>query len=243
MNLIKTLLSVVAYSVLISPVFAQAKSATKAASKSSSGPSSKIDVVSDAEIALLKTLDTTYQHKSATMKIERVTKMPLLEQEHKANGKLWISGGKLRMELDGEEKTLLVVNKKTLWAVTYPPAEFRDGPVQVYKADSSTKKGQSKNLISLISQGGFLKFFLPTGVEKQANGDVLFFLTPLKDQTDFKRAQVKISSDGKKLLALNYWDDRENEVRMQFKDVKFEKTLDEKLFNYAPPANAQQMNL
>jgi outer membrane lipoprotein-sorting protein len=221
-----------------------AKSTKKSSdSKLASKSASKIEAVSDAEIKILKTLDSTYQKKSASMNVERTTKIALLEQERKANGKLWVSGGQLRMELDGEEKTLLVVNKKNLWAVTFPSAEFKDTPVQVIKADASSKKGRSKNLVALLSQGGFLKFFLPTAVEKQQGGDVMFFLSPRQEQGDIKRAQVRVTAEGKKHLALNYWDDRDNEVKMNFTDVKFEKSFDEKLFNYAPPPNAQLMNL
>src|SRR3989338_5392789 len=100
------------------------------------------------------------------MKVKKTTKIPLLEQERHAKGTLWISNGRLRMELEGAEKSLLVVNKKNLWAITYPPAEFKDAAVQVIRADTSTKKGRSQNFVALLSQGGFLKFFNATAVEK-----------------------------------------------------------------------------
>jgi outer membrane lipoprotein-sorting protein len=198
----------------------------------------KIQSVDIAELNLLKKLDATYQEKNADMKVSKTIKIPLLEQERKAEGSLLISKGRLRMELNGSEKTLLIVNKKHLWAVTYPPAEFKDAAIQVVKADTSTKKGRAQSFVTLFSQGGFLKFFTATAAQKDKNGDVLFFLAPKQEVTDFKRAQVLVSGDGKKLLALNYWDDRDNETRLEFTDVKFEKKIDEKLFNYTPPANA-----
>lgn len=175
------------------------------------------------------------------MSVDKTTKITLLEQEKKAKGHLYISSGKLRMEFEGAEKSTLIVNKKNLWAVTYPPAEFKDAAIQVIHADTSTKKARSKNFVAMLTQGGILKYFNASGAQKE-NGAVLFFLTPKQELTDFKRAQVRVSSDGKKLLALNYWDDRDNETRLEFSDVKFEK-LDAKLFEFTPPTNADVMNL
>lgn len=203
----------------------------------------KLEPISSKEIGLLKTLDANYQKQSAEMKVIKTTKIPLLNQERKLSGYLWISTGRMRMELEGAEKTLLVVNKKNLWAVTYPPAEFKDAAVQVIKADTSTKKGRSQNFVALLSQGGFLKFFNPTGIQKYPDGEVLFYLSPKQELTDFKRAQVRVSKDGKKIIFLNYWDDRDNETRLEFSDVKFQKKILDKLFTFSPPANADVLGI
>lgn len=203
----------------------------------------EIKKVSPRELKLLRTLDATYQAKTAVMKVEKITKIPLLDQERRTSGKIWISAGRLRMELEGPEKSLLVVNKQSLWAVTYPPAEFKDAALQVIKASTATKKGRSQSLIGLLSMGGLLKFFDATAAQTDPSGEVLFFLSPKHEQTDFKRAQARVSADGKKLVALNYWDDRDNETRMIFTEISFVKKLDDKLFTYTPPSNADVMNL
>lgn len=217
--------------------------AGKAAAKTETASASGIKKISDHELKLLKTLDATYQAKNAEMKVEKTTKIPMLDQERKTTGTVWISAGRLRMELDGSEKSLLVVNKQNLWAVTYPAAEFKDAALQVIKANTSTKKGRSQSALSMLTMGGLTKFFDATAAQTEANGDVLFFLSPKQEQTDLRRAQVRVSSDGKKLLGLNYWDDRDNETRMVFSDVKFVNKVDDKLFNYTPPANADVMNM
>lgn len=215
------------------------KAAPKAEAKATSG----IKKITDHELKLLKILDSTYQAKNAEMKVEKTTKIPMLDQERKTTGTVWISAGRLRMELEGSEKSLLVVNKRNLWAITYPPAEFKDAALQVIKADTSTKKGRSQSALSLLIMGGLTKFFDATAAQTEDNGDVLFFLSPKQEQTDLRRAQVRVSSDGKKLLGLNYWDDRDNETRMVFTDVKFVNKVDDKLFNYTPPANADVMTM
>ena len=220
------------------PASAEAKPAAAKEDVPSLKPVSKQDVAS------LKALDQRYQQaKSIEMGVEKVLKLGLLGQERKASGKIWLSGGRVRMELEGAEKSLLVVNKKNLWAVTFPPAEFKDAAIQVIRGDTTTKKGRSQSIVSLLSLGGFLKFFTPTGMQALPSGETIYFLQPQKEQTDFKRAQVKVTKDKKTIQELRYWDERDNETSFEFKDVSFGKKVDEKLFQYDPPANADVMNL
>lgn len=203
----------------------------------------KTEPVAASDLKLLKVLDETFKSKNIEMSVDKVVKIPLLGQERKTHGKLWISSGRVRMTLDGSEKTLLIVNKINIWAVTFPPVEFKDAAIQVIKADAAAKNGKSQNLIAVLSRGGFLKFFVASAVQKEPGGSVVFFLNPRREVTEFKRAQVKISNDGKKLLELNYWDDRDNETRFSFSDFKFDKKPDDKMFIYSPPANAEILNL
>lgn len=203
----------------------------------------KILPVSASELALLKKLDQAYQQKNAKMSVHKTIKVALLEQERKTQGQLWISKGRLRMELDGSEKTLLVVNKKYLWAITYPPAEFKDSALNVVRADVTSKKGQAQNFVALLTQGGLLKFFSATAVQRESGGNVLFFLSPKQDVSDFKRAQVTVSKDGAKLLELSYWDDRDNETHLYFSDISFTSKADEKLFEYVPPPKTDVMTI
>ena len=200
--------------------------------------------ISGKDLDVIKNLDASYQRsKAITMKVDKTLKLGLLNQERKASGKLFLSGGRVRLELDGSEKSLLVVNKQNLWAVTYPPPEFKNAAIQVIKGDTTSKKARSQSMVGLLSSGGFLKFFAPTGVQTSDDGAQVFFLQPRTDQTDFKRAQMTVSKDGKRILQLRYWDDRDNETNFMFSDVKFGAKVDDKLFNYSPPANADVMNL
>jgi len=203
----------------------------------------KVSSVSSEELNLLKKLDAGYQKQSISMTVDKITRIPLLDQERKSTGRLLISAGRLRMEMQGNDKTLLVVNKQNLWAVTFPAPEFKDGPLQVIQTNTSTKKGRSQGFVTLLSQGGFLKFFIATGAQKDDKGNVLFFLSPKEEQVDFKRAQIKVSGDGKKMLAISYWDDRDNETRMEFSDIKSEAKLSNDLFNYTPPAGAEILKI
>lgn len=225
---------------LVNPATANAKGNAK---KGQSSNKLSASTIAPADLKLLEALDEAFRSQSMTMKVTRVSKVPDLGLERNTNGTLWISKGRLRMELDGDQKSLLVVNKKNLWAVTYPDADFGDGKVQVIRADTSSKKGRSQNLLTLLSQGGFLKFFIAAAVERQKNGDVLFFLSPREEQAEFKRAQIKVSANGKELKLLKYWDANGNEVEMTFSEFKKESSIDNGKFEYTPPANADVMSL
>lgn len=192
----------------------------------------------------LKTLTTRYRTaKSVTMKVEKSLKLGLLGEDRKSSGKMTIANGQLRLELEGAEKTLLVVNKKNLWAVTFPPPEFKDAVVQVIKADTMSSKAKSQALTGLLGAGEFSKSFKATAVQTTEAGEVNYFLSPVKDQADFKRAQLRVSKDGKQIVELKYWDERDNETSFQFSDSTFGKKADPKLFEYTPPANADVMTL
>lgn len=206
--------------------------------------------VSNKELKTLKDLDKKYQGKKpVAMKVNKTLKIGLLNQERSSDGTLWMSSGRIRMELEGDEKSLLVVNKKNLWAVTFPGSDFPDAPVQVIKGDASSKKVQSQGAIGMLSLGGFLNVFNATSVQEMSSGEKRYFLMPKKTNSDFRRAQVTISADGTQITELKYWDERENETQFEFREVTFGKNeafgkkIEDALFTYSPPAKAEIMNL
>ena len=196
------------------------------------------------DMKIIRALDGTYQKAaSVKMDVDKTLKLGLLQQERKAKGSLLISSGRLRLELTGEEKTLLIVNNKNYWAVTYPSAEFKEAPVQVIEGLMGTKKGRSQSILGLLTQGGFLKFFNVSGVQKEKSGETTFFLQPQKSASEFKRAELKVSADGKEIRELHYWDERDNETLLAFKGVNFGKKPADTNFNFEAPPGAEVMKM
>ncbi len=228
---------------IIASALAAAPSSAPAPSKAAaSAPVMKTADKSDE--AKLKKLTAKYRtSKSVSMKVAKTLKLGLLAEERKSSGSMTIANGQLRLELEGAEKTLLVVNKKNLWAVTFPPPEFKDAVVQVIKAETNSTKAKSQALTGLLGAGDFSKSFKATAVQTTETGDANYFLTPVKDQADFKRAQLRVSKDGARILELKYWDERDNETIFEFSETNFGKKADPKLFQYTPPANADVMTL
>ncbi len=214
--------------------------------KAAGGDVSKAELrgVNKTDLTTLKALNEKYRKaKSITMDVTKDVKIGLVGSERHSAGKLSLASGQLRMELEGSEHTLLVVNKKNVFAVTYPDKALAGAAVQIIKGDVTSQKAkkqaQQSALTNLLGAGGFLKSFKPTGVETQ--GDVqTYFLSPI-GESDMTRAQMKVENG--QIRWLRYWDARENETTYSFSNVKFDAKIDAKIFNYTPPANADVMNL
>ena len=236
---------VVAHAAAPAPQPAATSAAKTSAPTASVGKSDGgFKTVDAKELAKLKALNEKYRTaKSVTMDVSKSVKLGLIGGERKSAGKLTIANGQMRMELEGAEKTLLVVNKKNLFAVTYPPAELKDAAVQVIRGDVANKKAQSNVITGLLGSGGFLKNFKPTGFTQKESGEILYFLAPMKAASEFKRAQLLVSKDVKEIREFRFWDERENETTFNFSNITFGKPVDASLFNYTPPANADVMNL
>lgn len=196
-----------------------------------------------AEAELLRKLDSVFQVRSMSMSVSKVAKISTLDQEHSAKGNLWVSKGRLRMDLDGSEKSRLVLNKKNLWAITFPSEEFKNAKINVIRGDLGSKKVRSQNVLTLLTQGGFQRVFLVTMSRKTDGGEVLLFLSPKKDQEDFTRAQLRVSADGQRLMMLKYWDALSNETTFEFANHKFDPKFEAGFFDYSPPTDANVMNL
>lgn len=202
--------------------------------------------VNKKDLVALKALNEKYRKaKSIAMDVTKDVKLGLIGSARKSSGKLQLASGQLRMELEGSEHTLLVINKKNVFAVTYPDKALKGAALQVIKADVTSKKAkkqaQSSVLANLLGPGGFLKSFSPTGAISTDEGQTIF-LTPL-GESDMKRAQLKISKDQKEIRELHYWDALDNETTFSFSNIVFGAKLDVTTFNYTPPADADVMNL
>jgi outer membrane lipoprotein-sorting protein len=123
--------------------------------------------------------------------------------------------------------------------VDYPSEEFKDAAVQVMKGELSSKKGAQQSFVGLLTRGGILKQFSVSGVQASpADGQATYFLQPVQQSADFKRAQLTLSSEKKQIVELRYWDERDNETRFLFSNTKFDQAVDSKLFKFTPPKNA-----
>lgn len=191
------------------------------------------------EIEALKGIDKRYQAaKSIAMDLDKTLLLGLLGKERKSKGRLLLSKGKMRMEIESPEKSVIVVDGKMLWVADYPPAEFKNAAVQVLKGKLDSKTGVQQSFVGLLTRGGILKHFKVTGVQKDDKQRNVYFLTPAKQSFEFKRAQITATPDGKAIAELKYWDERDNETRYQFSNVKFDGSLPPKSFEFVPPENA-----
>lgn len=187
----------------------------------------------------LKEIDKRYQEASSiAMDVDKTLSLGLLGKEKKSKGRLLLSKGRMRMEIDSPDKSIVVVDGKTLWIADYPSAEFKDASVQVLKGPLDSKKGAQRSFVSLLTRGGILKHFKIVGAQKDDEGRDVYFLVPNAQSFEFKRAQLTASGDGRSIAELRYWDERDNETRLRFSNVKFDVRAPAKSFEFVPPENA-----
>lgn len=192
-----------------------------------------------ADVDLIKSIDHSYQKaKTISMDLKKLIKVELLDKTSKSSGKVLFSKGRMRMEMESPDKGLVVIDKKHIWVVNYPSEEFKNSALQIIEADVSTKKGRSQNFLGLLTQGGILKYFNVSGVQKNSDEERVFFLQPNQATVEFKRAQIFVNPKTKFITGLKYWDELDNETAYEFSNVKFNKNLEEKNFVYHPPKNA-----
>ncbi len=195
--------------------------------------------VSREHLNALSILDKRYQGaKSVSMALEKTIVIGALEKEKKSKGRLTLSQGRMRMDIEEPDQSLLLIDGKTVWVVDYPSVDFKDAPIQVLKGSVQANKGASQSFMGLLVRGGILKHFQVTAVQNDDKGRPIFFLNPSKDTGEFKRAQMILSNDKKEIAELRYWDNRDNETRLVFSKVEFDKPLDKKTFEFTPPPGA-----
>ncbi len=225
------------------PALSEAHTSVEAVTQKKLEQATSFSAPTDADNKHLKAIDTKYQKaKSVTMDVEKTMKLSVLGREQKSQGKIQISRGRMRMETPDE--SLLVINKKTLWVVTYPDPDLKKhgAAIQVLTGNIDSKQARSKSLLGLLTQGGLLKFFTVSSVEKdKAKDQSTFFLQPKKELVEFKRAKVTVSNAGLEIKTLRFWDQLDNESRFDFKNIEFNKAVDAKVFDYKPPQGADIM--
>lgn len=210
-------------------------------SSAQAAKSPDVSPASKEQIALLKSVDDKYiAAETIVMDVKKTNKSGMIEQVQEAKGSLNIKKGKLRLDLEtkDKDKSLVVADGSFLWMVTPPPKEFKDAKTQVLKAPLNTKQARSQGLLQVLTEGGVLKYFKPTGVKKEADGTVTYFLQPQTASQELRRLVVSLNSEDKTITQLRYWDSLDNETNYDFSKVKFNQKLDKKLFTYKPPKNA-----
>ncbi len=202
-------------------------------------PTPSVIQPSDEDIGFIRGIDDAYQKaKTLTMDLKKSLKSQLIDSQNDSSGRVMFSKGRMRMEMDAPDKSLIVIDKKHIWVLNYPSGEFKNSAPQVIKADISSKKGRSQNFLSLLTQGGVLKYFNVSGLMKVSDTERIFFLQPNDATVEFKRAQMVLNPKTKLITGLRYWDELDNETMYEFSKVKFNKALKENNFTFKVPEGA-----
>ncbi len=194
-------------------------------------------------IDLLKKVDAKYlAAKTITMNVNKTDKLAALEQTKNAEGTLAMKKGKFRLELSttdaNKEKSMVIVDGKTLWFVTPALKDVKTSKTQVAKTALADKKTKPHAFLRILTEGGVFHFFEVTKSVDQEDM-VIYFLKPSKASQEMQKAQVMVQKEKQLIAQFKYWDALENETIYQFTGIEFNKPLKEDLFSYSPPKDAQ----
>lgn len=200
-----------------------------------------VHTVSKQDMLLLKRVDQKYKNNHGIhLQLKKTITLSMLGSSKNSEGEVWINKGQLRLQINKPEPSKIIAGKKYLWIESQAPEGFGEASskLQVVQTTLDSKKAQSQALIQLLANGGILKFFRVSGIQK-ANGRVTYFLQPDKQSVEFKRAQIVVNPKSLVIEKLKYWDQVDNETTYSFSDAHFNKKIDPKLFSYKPPKDAE----
>jgi outer membrane lipoprotein carrier protein len=191
--------------------------------------------------ALLKAVEDHYRSaKSAQMDVTKTITLKLLQKEKHSQGNIKIKhGGKLRWETTEPDHTLVVVNPKAVWLVDYPADE--DQKVSIIKA-SHPKKSQPQAIVAfLLGEGRISDSFsvIHEIDEAAASGIVKIELKPTDVEGQFHWLRLIVDKKNKNIQKVLFEDIVGNITELDFKNIEFNFPVDEKIFKFTPPKNAE----
>ncbi len=195
--------------------------------------------ISKKDMLLLRKVDQKYQKSHGIhLTLDKEITLGMLGSKKKSEGEIWLNQGQMRLEMNKPEKSKIIADKQYLWIESTPPDDFEGSKVQVLRASLKSKQARSQGLIQLLTQGGVLKYFRVSGIQKKP-GQTTFYLQPDKPSVEFKRAQIVVSNKDLVIEELKYWDQLDNETTYSFKKSEFNQKIDQAKFAYKPPKDAE----
>lgn len=183
-------------------------------------------------------LDVYRKSDSIILEVRKTLKNTVLDKENISKGMIRFVKGKFYWETTEPEKNLVIYDGKTLWTVQYPPAEFKDMTLQVAKMGIKNKKNSPIILTEIFGTRPLDSVFkVKTGSK---NGALINFeLSEIKSEFGVKNLILKIDTNEKRVVSLEYLDEVDNETKVEFRSTQFNVKVRAALFNYKPPKNAK----
>ncbi len=186
----------------------------------------------------LQSVEKAYRDaKTVSMKVNKTIRMELLQKETKSKGKMVIKkGGLLRWDVEGPEKSLVLMDGKVIWMVTYPsdPEE----KVSVIKANNPKKSQPHAVIAFLMGKGKISDEFKVLSEKKQGADLVEISLKAKQEEAQIPVLTLVVHAKKNTIESVTYQDAMGNETELSFSDIEFDKELGEKTFQFSPPENA-----
>lgn len=195
-------------------------------------------VVASVPTELSGILDVYRQSESIILEVRKTQKNPILDKEVVQKGMIRFVKGKFYWETTDPEKNLVVYDGTTLWTVQYPPAEFKEMPLQVAKMKIKNKKNSPIILAEIFGIRPIQSIF--SVKQKSKDGTLINYeLKEKKSELGLKNLMLKVDVKTKRVASLEYLDEVENEVKLEFRSTQFNVKVKQSIFDYKPPKTAK----
>lgn len=187
---------------------------------------------------LKSTLDVYKTADTMILEVRKTIKNTMLDKETISKGMIRFVKGNFYWETNDPEKNLVIYNGKTLWTVQYPPTEFKESPIQVAKTSIKSKKN-SPIILSEIFGTRPINSLFNVKLAKKDGSLMHYNLIEKKSQFGLKNLTLLIDVKNQRVVSLDYIDEVENEIKIEFRSTQFNMNIRKSLFSYKPPSKAQ----
>lgn len=174
--------------------------------------------------------------KAVQARVKKVVKQELMGTSTTSEGRFYFAKGRLRMDMEKPEKSILVYDGKNIWL----EARLDDSHIQVSHLKSGELKKSDSILAALFDRKDVLKKFKLLSVTERTGQTVYAFEPKVKKETEIQSLEVALKDQD--ISRVTYKDQMENQVDFEFAEVSRQPVHTEK-FKYTPPKGASVTEL
>lgn len=181
---------------------------------------------------------------SLQMSIEKTDQNEVLGTNKVSSGILQQKKDRVHVLLESpaqgyQEATTIIVDQENLWMIKPPPPQFKSAKTQVITAK---RKGQGWNqqlLLRLLSNKELSQDFVVNKEEPMRENAIQLSLSLKAEPSSISEIKLLVDKSSFWIRQLSFKDENENRTTIKVKSTKFNVPVDDKLFDYKPPKDAQ----
>ena len=188
-------------------------------------------------LSVLKSVENKYtQIRSLQSQLKKTTTLKVLQRETIYTGTLkFKNGGYLRIDMKSPVKSVLLINPKGTWHTQYPDTPEFDDKIRVIK--TKTQVPLQTVLMSILEEGKILEHFNLLDVSS-AKKSHTFKLNSKKGSSVISQLEVVVDRFFS-ITKITYWDSLQNKTVLDLHDILINKTLEDDIFEFKKPPNAE----
>lgn len=191
-------------------------------------------------LGLLRTTLAKYRSVGAIKSlVEKKVELALLEETKESKGHFLFSKKYLKLDLTGEERSLIVMQPQMIWVETTSKDESIKPQVLKITSKDLSKKNKAPIALLLGDDKILQQFKLLS--EKVEAGRVVLTIEPKVKESfkDLQKVEIEINRKEKLIYRLQYEDENGNKTAFRFSEIQVLKTQNKNDFKYTPPSNAE----